>query len=103
MIDKGAKPMEVTEELIQRLAEMAKLEFNEEEKEEFTEQLKRIMGMIEELDELGKDEVEEIPAIYHGIALENVYREDIPEEGTKKEALLKNAPTSKEGLIQVPA
>jgi|SRR5699024_7410205 len=92
--------MDVTEETIQHIASLAKLAFNEQEKEEFADQLDTIVSMVEQLNQL---DTEGVPATYHGIALENVYREDIPEKTTERDALLQNAPTTQDGLIKVPA
>lgn len=92
--------MDVTEETIQYIASLAKLEFSEEEKEVFAEQLDRIVEMVEKLDQL---DTTDIPGTYHGIALENIYREDVAEKSTKREALLDNAPSVKDGMIEVPA
>ena len=92
--------MEVTEETIQHIAALAKLTFTEDEKETFADQLDLILDMVEKLNEV---DTTDVPGTYHGIALENVYREDEAEEGTKREALLENAPHTKDGLIQVPA
>lgn len=95
--------MDVTEAMIQELAKKAKLNFSGDEKGEFAKQLNNVIAMVDELDGIQNNEVEDIPGIYHGIHLENVYREDVAEKGTKREALLNNAPSKKDGLIQVPA
>lgn len=92
--------MDVTENTIQHIASLAKLTFDPEEKEVFAKQLDNIVDMVEKLNQL---DTTDIPGTYHGIGLENIYREDKAEKGTKREALLQNAPSVKDGMIEVPA
>lgn len=92
--------MDVTEDTIQHIASLAKLTFNEDEKEAFADQLDTIVSMVEQLNGL---DTEGVPATYHGISLENVYREDHAENSNEREALLDNAPETENGMIKVPA
>lgn len=92
--------MDVTEETIKHIASLAKLKFTDNEKEVFAEQLDTIIDMVETLDML---DTTDVPGTYHGIALENIYRADKAVDSDKRAALLDNAPSVKDGLIEVPA
>ncbi|MGX7109201.1 Asp-tRNA(Asn)/Glu-tRNA(Gln) amidotransferase subunit GatC [Facklamia miroungae] len=89
----------ITREDIQHVAQLAKLSFSEEELDQFTPNIQEIIGMVEQLQEV---ETEGIAPTYHGNQLKNIYREDVAVENATYQELLKNAPTAKDGYIQVP-
>jgi len=91
--------MPVTFKDVEYIANLARLEFKEEEKEKFTEQFNRILEYIDKLNELDTTDVE---PLYHVIDLKNVFREDIVKESYPREEILKNAPSRTEFFFKVP-
>ena len=86
---------------MEHVAALAMLEFTEEEKILYAEQLRTILDYIHELDKLSLDDIE--PAI-HLQPLKNVLREDRA-AGSEKELLqrvLAEAPEQDKGYFLVP-
>jgi len=91
--------MEVNDALIEKLAHLARLTFDEKEKEEIKHDLQRMIAFVEKLNELDLEEVE--PLVHMSPEI-NVLREDeIKGSITRKEAL-KNAPLHDEQFFKVP-
>jgi len=88
--------MNVTRELVERIAQLARLSLSDEEKERMTVQLEDILGSMADLDKLVLEE-ETLPA--EGA---NVLREDVPEQSTDPALLLDNAPETDGAYILVP-
>ncbi len=91
--------MPVTIKDVEYIANLARLEFKEEEKEKFTEQFNRILEYIDKLNELDTTNVE---PLYHVIDIKNVFREDIVRPSYPREEILKNAPSRTEYFFKVP-
>lgn len=91
--------MKVDNELIERLAELSRLEFRPEEMEAIKADLERILSFMEKLNEVDTDNVE--PMIYVSDN-ENVFREDAVRDTLSKEEVLKNAPIHDSDYIKVP-
>lgn len=89
----------LSENKVEHVARLARLEFSEEDLEKFTEEFGRIVEMVEQLQEV---DTEFVDPTYHGNRLTNVYREDIPVKSQKREQFLANAPMAEDGYIQVP-
>jgi len=89
----------ITKEQVYHIAELARLEINEEEAELFTSQLDDMINMVEKLDELNTANVEPMS---HVFIQENVMREDKPAQGLSIEEVMKNVPEREERLIKVP-
>ncbi|MCP4122928.1 MAG: Asp-tRNA(Asn)/Glu-tRNA(Gln) amidotransferase subunit GatC [Bacteroidetes bacterium] len=91
--------MKLDNELIVRLAELSRLEFNEEEKVAITKDLEKILSFMEKLNELDTENVE--PMIYVNESA-NVVREDVVKDTLDKADVLKNAPMKDSDYIKVP-
>ncbi len=91
--------MAVTIKDVEYIANLARLEFKEEEKEKFTEQFNRILEYMEKLNELDTTNVE---PLYHVIDIKNVFREDVVKPSYPREEILKNAPSRTEFFFKVP-
>lgn len=91
--------MDISNELIDKLADLAKLEFNGEEKEHIKNDLSRILMFIEKLNEIDTTGVE--PLIFMSEAV-NVLREDEVIQTISKEEALKNAPKKDSDYFRVP-
>lgn len=91
--------MQVDNELIDKLANLSKLEFNTNEKNEIKEDLSKILSFMEKLNELSTEGVE--PLIYINEAV-NVVRDDVVNYPITKKEALANAPLKNEDYIKVP-
>ena len=91
--------MEVTDELIDNLAELACLEFSSSEKEGIKKDLERMIAFIDKLNELDTTGVE--PQLHMTDEI-NVLREDVLEGSITREEGLKNAPLTDGIYFKVP-
>ncbi|HAP01385.1 MAG TPA: Asp-tRNA(Asn)/Glu-tRNA(Gln) amidotransferase GatCAB subunit C [Bacteroidetes bacterium] len=93
--------MEINNEMIDHLAHLSRLEFDENSKKEIKKDLQNIIGFVEKINELPLDEVQ--PLIY--ITEEkNVLRNDeiLATETVSKSEALKNVPLKDSDYIKVP-
>lgn len=89
----------ISNETIEYVGILAKLELSEEEKEK----AKKDMGnMLDYIDKLGELDTEGVEPMSHVFPLNNVFREDIVRNGDMREEILKNAPDEKDGMFVVP-
>lgn len=93
------KTMPVTIKDVEYIANLARLEFKEAEKEKFTEQFNRILEYMSKLNELDTTDVE---PLYHVIDIKNVFRDDVVKPSYPREEILKNAPSRTEYFFKVP-
>jgi aspartyl-tRNA(Asn)/glutamyl-tRNA(Gln) amidotransferase subunit C len=91
--------MTITEETIQYVAALAKLNVSEEEKKKVAKDLDHILDYIETMNELDTEGVEPMS---HVLPLKNVFREDVVINENNREELIKNAPKQKDGCFAVP-
>lgn len=89
----------ISDETIQYVGILAKLELSAEEKE----QAKKDMGsMLDYIDKLNELDTEGVEPMSHVFPVENVFREDVVTNGDDREQMLANAPQKKEGTYMVP-
>ena len=93
------KRMKIDNELVDRLAELSKLEFDEQAKEGLKKDLQRILELVEKLKEVNVDGVE--PLIYMTDE-KNVLRKDVVKDTVTKEEALQNAPQHDSDYFKVP-
>jgi aspartyl-tRNA(Asn)/glutamyl-tRNA(Gln) amidotransferase subunit C len=86
-------------ELVERIAELARLRFSAEELESFAEQFQRIVEFVQVLQQL---ELEGVEPLTHGVEVENALREDEPRESLPREEALRNAPRHDGVFFRVP-
>lgn len=91
--------MKVTNELIDHLAHLARLEFSTEEKEELKTDLERMISFVEKLNEVDTEGVE---PLLHMSDEVNVLRDDVVEGSITREEALKNAPVKNNSFFLVP-
>jgi aspartyl-tRNA(Asn)/glutamyl-tRNA(Gln) amidotransferase subunit C len=91
--------MEVNDAMVDKLAHLARLSFNEEEKQEIKSDLQRMIAFVEKLDELNLDGVD---PLLHMSDEVNILREDEIKGSISREAALKNAPLHDEQFFKVP-
>jgi aspartyl-tRNA(Asn)/glutamyl-tRNA(Gln) amidotransferase subunit C len=91
--------MDINNETIDRLAELAKLEFNTTEKKSLKKDLNSIISYFEKLNEVNTDNVE--PLIFMTDEF-NRLREDLVLQNTSKQEALLNAPARDSDYFRVP-
>ncbi|ACU64288.1 Asp-tRNA(Asn)/Glu-tRNA(Gln) amidotransferase subunit GatC [Chitinophaga pinensis] len=91
--------MEVNEMLVQQLADLARLEFSEQEKTEIKGDLQRMITFVEKLNELDTTNVK---PLLHMTADRNVLREDVVVPSITREEGLQNAPAANDQYFKVP-
>ncbi|MCC7402312.1 MAG: Asp-tRNA(Asn)/Glu-tRNA(Gln) amidotransferase subunit GatC [Chitinophagaceae bacterium] len=91
--------MEVNDALIDKLANLAKLKFEDAEKEEIKKDLQKMIGFVEKLNEL---DLEGAEPLLHMSDEVNVLREDEVKGSISREDALKNAPVHDEQFFKVP-
>jgi len=91
--------MEVNDAMVEKLAHLSRLQFNETEKTEIKNDLQRMIGFVEKLNELNLDGVE--PLLFMSEEV-NVLREDEIKGAVSREEALKNAPLRDDRFFKVP-
>ncbi len=91
--------MEVNDDLINNLAQLARLEFNDAERDEIKNDLQKMIAFIDKLNELDTTGVEPLLHMSENI---NVLREDEVKGSISREDALKNAPLHDEHFFKVP-
>ncbi len=89
----------ISDETIEYVCILAKLELSKEEKEEAKKDMGRMLDYIDMLNELDTSGVEPMS---HVFAMNNVFREDVVTNGDDRDNMLKNAPECKDGAYKVP-
>ena len=89
----------ISDETIEYVGILAKLELSAEEKE----QAKSDMGrMLDYIDKLGELDTTDIEPMSHVFPVQNVFREDVVVNGDDRDNMLANAPEKKDGTYMVP-
>ena len=89
----------ISDETIEYVGILAKLELSSEEKERAKEDMAKMLDYIDTLNELDTSGVEPMS---HVFPVHNVFREDVVTNGDEREEILANAPEAKEGAFVVP-
>lgn len=89
----------ISDETIEYVGILAKLELSDEEKERAKKDMGEMLDYIDKLNELDTEGVEPMS---HVFPVNNVFREDIVTNGDGSEATLANAPEKKDGGFKVP-
>lgn len=91
--------MAITREDVDYVANLARLELSDEEREQFLGQLGRIIAHVDIIQAANVDGVE--PYI-SAAATGNVLRDDVAGESLPRDKALQNAPQKKDGTFRVP-
>ncbi len=90
---------QITEETIDYVGILAKLELSGEEKQQAKTDMERMLNYIDKLNELDTTGVEPMS---HVFPVENVFREDVVTNGDESGKTLQNAPGVKDNMFVVP-
>lgn len=91
--------MEVNDALVDKLAHLARLQFNDAEKAEIKTDLQRMITFVEKLNEL---DLEGVEPMMHMSDEVNVLRDDEVKGSVPRAEALKNAPVHDEQFFKVP-
>ena len=89
----------ITDETIEYVGILAKLELSDEEKEQAKKDMGRMLDYIDKLAELDTAGIEPMS---HVFPVQNVFREDVVTNGDGSEKTLRNAPGEKDNMFVVP-
>jgi aspartyl-tRNA(Asn)/glutamyl-tRNA(Gln) amidotransferase subunit C len=84
---------------IERLAELSRLRLNDDEKNRAREDMERIIGFIDKLQQVDTTGIE---PLVHVNNHENVLRDDVESQSVNKEDALKNAPSHDSDFFKIP-
>ena len=102
MLNKKKKML--TKKEVEKIAELARLGLNDDEKEKFAEDLSSVIGYIQKLSEVNIEKVEPVTG---GTNLENVTRKDDETERISdpqmREQILSAAPDRQDDYFKVPS
>lgn len=84
---------------VKRIAHLARIEISETEATQTLEQLNQIFKLIEQLQSVDTAGIEPMS---HPLGGSQRLREDLATEKSGREAVLRNAPASQDGLFLVP-
>jgi aspartyl-tRNA(Asn)/glutamyl-tRNA(Gln) amidotransferase subunit C len=91
--------MQVDNELIEKLSKLSLLQFDEAEKEEIKNDLQKMIGFVDKLQELDTTGIE---PLLHMSEEVNVLRDDVPGNMLSREEALRNAPHHDGQYFKVP-
>ena len=91
--------MKITEEIVDHIAHLARLEFEGEKKEAIRKDMENIISFMDKLNEVPTDNVE--PLIFMNDEV-NKLREDVSEDTLTQREALKNAPKKHSDYFRIP-
>ncbi|MCF8284403.1 MAG: Asp-tRNA(Asn)/Glu-tRNA(Gln) amidotransferase subunit GatC [Sphingobacteriales bacterium] len=91
--------MKIDKDLVDKIAHLARLEFQDEQKVKIEEDLNRILSFMESLNEVDTSAV--APLIYLSDEV-NVFRADVVKQEITHEEALRNAPKKDSDYFRVP-
>lgn len=91
--------MEISNQTIDKLANLAQLQFSDTEKESIKNDLEKMVGFIEQLQKIDTTNIE---PLYHISSEVNVLRADEIKGSISKQDALLNAPSKDANFIKVP-
>lgn len=91
--------MQITPELVRKVAENARLRLKDDEVKTFAKDMQDILSNFEVLKEL---DTKNTPPSFHPIKLENITREDEPGQCLDRESALALTPHKKDGYFKGP-
>ena len=89
----------ISDETIEYVGILAKLELSEKEKKQAKSDMGRMLDYIDKLGELDTTGVEPMS---HVFPVQNVFREDVVTNGNQREQMLSNAIQEKGGMFMAP-
>ena len=91
--------MSVNTEQVRHIAKLARIRMSDAEIDALVPELNNILGWVEQLGEVDTDGVEPLTAV---IDQKLRLREDVVNDGDRRDAVLANAPEAEHGFFAVP-
>lgn len=91
--------MSVSRHDVRHVAELARLDFSEEEEKQMADELSRILGYVDKLNEL---DTSGVPPMSHVLDVTNVFRPDEVKERIDREDALAAGPDADGEFFRVP-
>ena len=91
--------MVISKETVEHIANLARIELTESEKEPLTAKLDEILAYVQELNQLDTTNLEPTS---HALPIDNVFREDLAKDFDAKDLVIKNCPNASENAFLVP-
>lgn len=91
--------MKITAQQVQKVAELARLDIDDNQVDRLAEQLAAILAYMDKLNEVDTGDV---APTAHAIELTNAFRDDAVHDHLDREKSLANAPQAEEGAFVVP-
>ena len=89
----------ISSDEVKKVAQLARLELNNSEIRQHSEQLEKILDYIKQLEKIN---TENIPCTTRAIEVENVFRKDAKKDYENSEELLDLAPSRENKFFKVP-
>jgi len=91
--------MKIDEQQVQKIADLSKLEFNEDEIADFAQKLSHILDFVEKMNQYSTADIEPMA---HPLDVSQPLRDDEVTEPNVRERIMELAPESSAGLFLVP-
>lgn len=91
--------MSISRDDVRHVAELARLDFSDDDEKRMAEEMSQILDYVEKLDEL---DTSGVPPMSHVLDVSNVFREDEIESRIDREQALEPASETDDGYFQVP-
>lgn len=91
--------MSVDTATVKRIAHLARIAVSDNEAGALTGELNAILGWVEQLDEVDTEGVEPMTSV---VAARMTMRDDVVNDGDRRDAVLANAPRAEDGYFVVP-
>jgi len=91
--------MSVTKKDVEKIAQLAKLKFEDSEMDEYTKDMNNILAYMDKLNQLNTENIEPLS---HPNEDSNVFRNDELKPSISSEDALKNAPEKDDRFFKVP-
>lgn len=91
--------MNISRELLDKIAHLARLEIQEDEAEKLMTDMNAIVAWIDKLKEVNTEGVEPLTSMSHEL---NAFREDVVQQELTREEAIKNAPDHDGQHFRVP-
>jgi len=91
--------MQIDRELLLRIEHLARLELTKASREAIQQDMNKILGMVEKLNEPDTENVE--PLVYMNEEIQPL-REDVAKDWNQRDAAFRNAPLSDGSFFKVP-
>ncbi len=89
----------ISSDEVKKVAQLARLELNDNEIQQHAEQLEKILGYIKQLEKIN---TEDVPCTTRAIEVVNVLRKDEQKDYENSEELLNLAPSRENKFFKVP-